>query len=358
MADTLNVPARRHRRCGSGALPCDSLLPSIGATAAPLADIVNLFNSKVNELTDDEEHEEYLACPFWKHNPARYLRVKNSCTAGVGFKNIGKLTEHIKRVHCLWNGCEKCLMRFNKTKKEEVGEIKRRHMANCTQPTKSLTELDAEWMDKDQDEAYGQLNFQKDKGSPSQCYKKICCALWGPDPKIEIQGPYHLPGFQMSVLRWQFVKGLESLYEQKKAEEPRPDARQNANTAAAAAAAATTTTAFSPNIRNVDPMLLSTHTLNNLSSEPPPFYRGHRRKDSGVWSWDPSENHATFAKPTLPEFSYDDELDEENPARAQNEPAYLYTAGTWAGLAESYVIPDGQFDRDADGDVSWQILSE
>ncbi|KAI1649674.1 hypothetical protein F4815DRAFT_453767, partial [Daldinia loculata] len=352
MTDILNVPAERQGTGGSGGPLCDSLLPSIGATAAPLADIVKLFNSKVSELTDDEEHKEYLACPFWKHNPARYLHVKNSCTAGVGFKNIGKLTEHIKRVHCLWNGCEKCLMRFNKTKKEEVGEIKRRHMANCTQPTKSLTELDAEWMNKDQDEAYGQLNFQKDKGSPFRCYEKICCALWGPDPKIEIQEPYHLPGFQMSVLRWQFVKGLKSLYEQKKIEEPHPDAIQDANAAAAAAT-------LSPGIQDVDPMLLSTHTLDHLSNNPPPFYRGQRRKDSGVWSWDPSENHATFAKPTLPGFSYDDELDEENPARAQNEPDSLYTTGTWASSTDTYTIPDDQFDRDADGDVSlennWQI---
>ncbi|KAI0851556.1 hypothetical protein F5Y00DRAFT_230096 [Daldinia vernicosa] len=355
MPDTLNEPARGRMACGSGGPLCDSLLPHTGVTAAPLADIVSLFNSKVSQLTDDEEHKEYLACPFWKHNPARYLRVKNSCTAGVGFKNIGKLTEHIKRVHCLWNGCEKCLMRFNKAKKEEVGEIKRKHMVNCTQPIKSLTELDAEWMNKDQDEAYGQLNFQKDKGSPFRCYEKICCALWGPDPKIEIQEPYHLPGFQMSVLRWQFVKDLESLYEQKKTEEPRPDTRQNAN------AATTTTTALSPSIQNIDPKLLSTHTLDNLSSGPAPFYRGQRRKDSGVWSWDPSENHATFAKPTLPEFPFDDELGEESPIRTQNEPDYL--DGIWPGLTEPYAIPEGQFDRDADGDVSlennnWRIVPE
>ncbi|OTB13614.1 hypothetical protein K445DRAFT_303990 [Daldinia sp. EC12] len=336
MSDTLSIPAKRHRPCRSEGSLSDLLSPGMGTTAAPLADVVTLFNSKVSQLTDDEEHKEYLACPFWKHNPVRYLRVKSSCTDGFGFKNIGKLTEHIKRVHCLWNGCEKCRKRFNKAKKEEVDEIKRRHMIGCTQPTKDLTELDAEWMDKDQDEAYGQLNFQRNKATPSQCYEKICRALWGSE-KLEISEPYHLPGFQMSVLRWQFIKDLQSLCGQKNVERPLPDARQDVAVAALSP----------PSAEHVDPVLLSTQTLDNLSSAPPPFFRGQHRKDSGVWSFDPSE--PPFARPALPDFAHEEALEEYDSEQEQNNSDY-YIAGTWAGLADPYGFPVGQFDRDADGD--------
>ncbi|KAI0135652.1 hypothetical protein F4814DRAFT_402037 [Daldinia grandis] len=350
MSDTLNISARIHRTCGNGGLLCDSSLPSIGATVVPLADIVGVLNANVDKLTGDEEHKEYLACPFWKHDPDRYRSVKNSCTDGFGFKNIGKLTEHIKRVHCLWNGCENCRKRFNKAKREDVDEVKRMHMVGCIEPARKLTKFEAEWMDKDQDEAYGQLNFQKDKGSPFQCYEKICRAIWGPDPKIEIQEPYHLPGFQMSILRWQVFKDLEILCRQRNIEGPHPNnARHDA-----------TTVTVSPNLQNVDPKLLSRHNLDHLSSDPPPFYRGQEKKDSGVWSWGTGENNPTFAKPTPPKFApYDDRLDKEKTVRAHNDLDYLYTAGTSAGLPESYLIPDGEFEMGDEGDFNnnWQMVS-
>ncbi|KAI1799439.1 hypothetical protein F4811DRAFT_98462 [Daldinia bambusicola] len=334
MSAALNVPARRYRSFGRGGPLYDSPLTDIGTTTAPLTDIVTLLNSKISQLTHDEEHKEYLACPFWKHSPARYILVKCSCTDGFGFKNIGKLMEHIKRVHCLWNGCEKCRKRFNKAKKEEVDEVKRTHMIDCTQPPKELTDSDAEWMSKDQDEAYGQLNFQKNKASPTQCYEKICRALWG-DANMEISEPYHHPGFQMSVLRWEFIKDLPSLCRQKSIETPRPDARQEVAAAA-----------LSPSTQHIDPTFLSARTLDDVSNAPPPFYRAQRR-NSDIYSWDLSE--PTIAEPPLPSFLYDDKHGDCNLERTHNDFDYN-TLGAWTGAAERHEDPYGQFDRDADGE--------
>ncbi|KAI1469683.1 uncharacterized protein F4812DRAFT_457082 [Daldinia caldariorum] len=334
MSGALNVPAKRPRSCGSGGPLYDSLLPDIGTTAAPLADIVTLFNSKISQLTHDEEHKEYLACPYWKHSPARYILVKSSCTDGFGFKNIGKLMEHIKRVHCLWNGCERCRKRFNQAKKEEVDAVKRTHMIYCTQSPKELTELDAEWMNKDQDEAYGQLNFQKNKANPIQCYENICRALWG-EEKMEINEPYHHPGFQMSVLRWEFIKDLPSLCGQKSIEAPRPDAKQEVAAAV-----------LPPSTQHIDPAFLSTQTLDDVPSAPPPFYRAQRR-NSDIYSWDPSE--ATIAEPIFPNFLYDDKPGGHNPEQPHNDLHYC-TVGSWAGAAEPHEGLFGQFDQDADGE--------
>ncbi|KAI8960147.1 hypothetical protein F5Y11DRAFT_330931 [Daldinia sp. FL1419] len=334
MSATLSVPAKRHRPCESGGPLCTSLSPTLEMMTVPLVNIVDLVNSTVSEVTDDEEHKEHLACPFWKHNPGRYLRVKNSCTSGCGFKNIGKLTEHIKRVHCLWNGCENCRVRFNKAKKEEVDEVKKNHMARCRQPTKNLTESDAEWMSNDQDEAYGRLNFQRDKGDFRQCYDKICRALWGHSPN-EILEPYHLPGFEISVFRWKFMKNLE-LYRQRIIGAQHPDARQ-----------AVITAPSSPLFKNVDPALLS-NQLSHLPNGPIPFFRGQRRKDSGVYSLNSSENRFAFPEQMLPEHACASDED-QTWAQVRNDDMGCITASTWTDFIETREILDDNFDSDAEG---------
>ncbi|KAI1771913.1 hypothetical protein F4818DRAFT_428253 [Hypoxylon cercidicola] len=305
-----------------------------GGPLARLGDVVRLFDTKASELADDTEQKDYLACPFWKHNPARYKHVKNVCTMGKGFKDLGKLTEHIRRVHCLRFGCENCKMRFTKSRVEEVDEEKRKHMEICKTPKGKLTDSEPEWMDETQDEEYRRLNFQKDKGNPAQCYSKICRALWG-DSKNEIQGPYHTPGFQLAVLRWGFITELEQLSGQRNLEALQQV--QETVTLASAGPALVN--------QHVDPTLLL--QLDQLSGHEP-FYRGQHRKDSGVWSWDhTSENQPNLMKLPQPDFyPYDSEPARDSPALAQTESDY---AGTWSNIP----VPDGTspFDLDNDEDI-------
>ncbi|KAI1214548.1 uncharacterized protein F4807DRAFT_403708 [Annulohypoxylon truncatum] len=325
---------KRHRPCGSDGNLGASSMPNQGGAVVLLSKVIELFDEEAHDLTHIEEHKDNLACPFWKHNPSRYLHVTSACTNRFGFKDIGKLTEHIKRVHCLWNGCERCGKRFNKYKLEQVREEKQKHMLSCTNPDKWRKDSDAEWMTEAQDEAYGQLNFQKDKGNPDQCYKKICRALWGPNYHNEIPEPYHRPGFDYSVLRWKFVKKLERLELQKRPEGSYQNARNE------------TAISAPPLVHNHDPML-SQQALSDLSSGPQPFYRSQNRKDSGVWSYDrSSENQLAFAKPTVLDYAYDDGGIEDHSAMAQ-------MTGAW----DNFSVPNGHpsLELDEDGDEGFGL---
>lgn len=240
-------------------------------------DVMDLFDAKAKDWTHDPKHpeqREFLACPFWKHNPSRYRHVKNVCTSGTGFKDVGKLTEHIRRVHALRFGCEKCGLRFTKCRVEEVDDEKRRHVVHCTKPKVKLPDSEPEWMDKSQDENYRELNFQKDKGGPESCWHKICRALWGPDSKNAIEGAYNGAGFQLEVLRWDFMAGLRELAAQQPPRKESAHERSEASTSTA-----------EPD-SNLDPRLLSQQALQDLANGPAPFYRDSSRKDSGVYSMD------------------------------------------------------------------------
>ncbi|KAI1414361.1 hypothetical protein F5Y13DRAFT_178982 [Hypoxylon sp. FL1857] len=329
------ISARLRQSESNGALDASST-PSRKGSVVPLDEFVEVFDDEAAGLTHDE-HKDYLACPFWKHDPTRYIYVKNSCTEGVGFKDIGKLTEHIKRVHCLWNGCEKCRKRFNQCRMEEVDEEKRKHMANCTKPEKELTDSDAEWMNEVQDAEYRRLNFQRDKGNPSDSYRKICRALWGSDYQNAIPEPYHLPGFQLSVFRWRFMKRLEQLPQQKEPEESYQNMEVD-----------TVTTTPVLMVQNHDPML-SQQALHHLSNATEPFYRGQHRKDSGVWSWDhSSENQLAFAKPTFLDAPYDDEEAEEHDQTPAQMESNYDAAGAWTNLPPLNECSQLELDRDFD----------
>ncbi|KAI0835314.1 hypothetical protein F5Y06DRAFT_276646 [Hypoxylon sp. FL0890] len=335
-----SMPPKRRRPCGSNEAPGASSALSRRGPLVLLDKMVELFEEEITGLTQDEEHKGHLACPFWKHNPTRYVHVKNSCTEGVGFKDIGKLTEHIRRVHCLWNGCEKCRKRFNQCRLEDVREEKRKHMASCT-AEKKLTVSDSEWMDEAQDAEYQLLNFQRDKGDPSRCYEKICRALWGPDYQNEIPEPYHMPGFQLSVFRCRFMSSLKLLQMEEEPEESCQDIEQDIVTR--------TPTLMVP---NHDPML-SQQALDHLSSTPEPFYRGQHRKDSGVWSWDhSSENQLAFTKSMLLDSPYDDdETDDDDTTLAQMESNYGAT-GAWSEITVPSEFSQIELDGDADEDFT------
>ncbi|KAK0634327.1 hypothetical protein B0T17DRAFT_2464 [Bombardia bombarda] len=52
-----------------------------------------------------------FACPFSKHDPARYKSVKTCC--GPGWTDVHRVKEHIYRRHTLKNVCPRCLDRFD-----------------------------------------------------------------------------------------------------------------------------------------------------------------------------------------------------------------------------------------------------
>ncbi|KAI1084179.1 hypothetical protein F5B20DRAFT_287141 [Whalleya microplaca] len=221
-----------------------------------------------------QQYEKYLACPCWKHEPTRYQHVHKACTQGVGFKDIGKLMEHIRRVHSLSFGCENCRCRFNKCTIENIDQEKEKHLAKCSGPRKELTDADPEWLNKEQDTAFRQLNFQKDKGAPDQCFDKICHALWGTNSMMNpIQGAYHQPGFQLSLLRHSVCPTLHN-----QPCEGLTKGSQNRDLPATPLEAQSTC---------IDPIL-----LRQLSSGPKPFYREQSHEDhddSGVYSYDQDE---------------------------------------------------------------------
>ncbi|KAK0705615.1 hypothetical protein B0H67DRAFT_498224 [Lasiosphaeris hirsuta] len=55
-----------------------------------------------------------FACPFSKHDPARYKNVKTCC--GPGWSDVHRVKEHIYRRHSLKNACPRCFEVFNEPK--------------------------------------------------------------------------------------------------------------------------------------------------------------------------------------------------------------------------------------------------
>jgi len=56
------------------------------------------------------EAEVLYACPFYKHNQAKYKHVKTCC--GPGWPSIHRTKEHIYRSHSSKNHCQRCLGYF------------------------------------------------------------------------------------------------------------------------------------------------------------------------------------------------------------------------------------------------------
>ncbi|KAK1958652.1 hypothetical protein LY78DRAFT_369793 [Colletotrichum sublineola] len=76
-----------------------------------------------------DEKSVNLACPLFIRNPAAFTHVRNSCTDGNIKGGIGKLIEHIKRVHLRTDKqCHNCGVRFS----SKPGESKSSHSRICT----------------------------------------------------------------------------------------------------------------------------------------------------------------------------------------------------------------------------------
>ncbi|KAI5867228.1 hypothetical protein GGS23DRAFT_166654 [Durotheca rogersii] len=245
--------------------------PVIEADSKPLhssADILKLLETTV-ETMSNTNIDENLACPFWKHNPLRYKLVNNACTDGIGFKDIGKLMEHMRRVHSGRFGCPKCRKRFTKCKIEDVDREKAKH--NCCSAERDETSKDhePEWMDKDQEAKFQRLNFQRDKGPPQECWNKICEALFGRDSVNQITGHNHAPGYHVSLCVFLLERGLRKATEIKMKE----CGEEMRNIVGPPA---------SSYPQSINPVALSEKTIAGLPVGPPPFYRGQSYVDSGL----------------------------------------------------------------------------
>ncbi|OHE92568.1 hypothetical protein CORC01_12147 [Colletotrichum orchidophilum] len=76
-----------------------------------------------------DEKSVNLACPLFIKNPAAFTHVRNSCTDGNIKGGIGKLIEHIKRVHLRSDKqCHHCGARFG----SKPAESKSSHSRSCT----------------------------------------------------------------------------------------------------------------------------------------------------------------------------------------------------------------------------------
>ncbi|KAL2264225.1 hypothetical protein VTK26DRAFT_57 [Humicola hyalothermophila] len=53
-----------------------------------------------------------LACPFYKHDSAKYKHVKTCC--GPGWEDVHRVKEHVYRRHSLKNLCPRCFEHFDK----------------------------------------------------------------------------------------------------------------------------------------------------------------------------------------------------------------------------------------------------
>ncbi|KAF6802716.1 hypothetical protein CSOJ01_11389 [Colletotrichum sojae] len=76
-----------------------------------------------------DEKSVNLACPLFIRNPAAFTHVRNSCTDGNIKGGIGKLIEHIKRVHLRSDKqCHNCGARYG----SKPAESKSSHARSCT----------------------------------------------------------------------------------------------------------------------------------------------------------------------------------------------------------------------------------
>ncbi|KXJ88745.1 hypothetical protein Micbo1qcDRAFT_15887 [Microdochium bolleyi] len=147
------------------------------------------------------QHRENIACPFPKHNPARYVHVRESCTTGWGFSDTGKLNEHIRRIHSRVFGCLRCGHRFTNISKPKLAEAKAAH--RCYKLVMEACEFQpdprfgTEWMTEEQEERYSNLNFSRGNSSegPRVVFRRIYSALWPDTVEAHIPSHLHMPGY-------------------------------------------------------------------------------------------------------------------------------------------------------------------
>lgn len=84
-----------------------------------------------------------FACPFCKHEPAKYKNVKTCC--GPGWLDVHRVKEHLYRRHCLKSACPRCFEFF-----EDDKALKEHQRAekSCKLKTKAPTNVISEDQEK------------------------------------------------------------------------------------------------------------------------------------------------------------------------------------------------------------------
>jgi hypothetical protein len=68
--------------------------------------------AKKKKVNPKEGNEKTFACPFCKHDPAKYKKTKTCC--GPGWEDVHRVKEHVYRRHSLKNFCPRCFDHFDK----------------------------------------------------------------------------------------------------------------------------------------------------------------------------------------------------------------------------------------------------
>ncbi|KAK4656270.1 hypothetical protein QC762_309840 [Podospora pseudocomata] len=79
-----------------------------GAATTTTDDAIDTRNKK--KLKQDPAAGRRFACPFFKHNAAKYKHVKTCC--GPGWKDVHRVKEHLYRRHSAKNSCARCFEQF------------------------------------------------------------------------------------------------------------------------------------------------------------------------------------------------------------------------------------------------------
>jgi len=135
----------------------------------------------------------YLACPFSKHDPDLYMSVNNVCTVPPGFKDIGDLNYHIKRVHSLELGCILCKSRFTQSKKRngqsKDDALKQAKLNHACEP-RDFVDEDPQWMTQEQEKRLAKWKEGKAQEGGAKSWVKIYMCLFKATKK-DVPSPYY-----------------------------------------------------------------------------------------------------------------------------------------------------------------------
>ncbi|KAK8064946.1 hypothetical protein PG994_007584 [Apiospora phragmitis] len=189
MSSELHRYSRLKRPRLPGSEGCHS--PSPSPSENPAERFRQLLSDHVKEYSPAAEDSDNLACPFVKHNPGRYAYVVNSCTE-TGFKDVGSLRDHIKRVHSRKYGCTECHShRFNCGKKQ-LGAAKAKHQSQkeCKESKQKRQDRgdasEPEWMTEEQEREYDKLDLRRSRlDNLEESFREIYTHLW-PGSKADV----------------------------------------------------------------------------------------------------------------------------------------------------------------------------
>ncbi|KAK8074896.1 hypothetical protein PG997_009559 [Apiospora hydei] len=177
--------------------------PPLSGFDNPAKRFHQLLSDHVMNHSPAAQDSDNLACPFVKHNPGRYAYVVNSCTE-TGFKDVGSLRDHIKRVHSRKYGCTECHShRFNCGKKQlSAAKTKHQSQKECKDAKKKREDREdredasePEWMTEEQEREYDKLDLRRSRlDNLEESFREIYTHLW-PECKADLSTiPAHCYG--------------------------------------------------------------------------------------------------------------------------------------------------------------------